>query len=373
MDDDRISSLPNEILCHILSFLPTEDAFTTSLLSKRWTLLWLSVPNLDLDEQRFIKSGKPMSLFPKFAFAAIFKRSVYHQPIKNFRLVCEDTFVDGTMKYDFEMWLTGLAEHQLEHLEIQLDLADYFPSCIFSLRNLVVLKLKYLNMFTFPDVDFPFLKSLHLNCVHFDERWFIFKFLTGCPILEDVEVENITIASMSDCPDRVHKRLPKLVRANISDTPIIYLPLEPFCIVESLRLVEVFDNIPVFSNLTHVQLVYYTYVDWHLFFDVLKKCPKLQNFDLDTPPYYPSDFPHISGPSNLPECISLMLQKCIIKNFIGEEYGMKFLQYIMLNSKSLQRIAISCESFMDLHTKLELQQELFSFPKSSATCQICFE
>jgi hypothetical protein len=28
---------------------------------------------------------------------------------------------------------------------------------------------------------------------------------------------------------------------------------------------------------------------------------------------------------------------------------------------------------MDLHTKLELQQELFSFPKSSATCQICFE
>jgi hypothetical protein len=28
---------------------------------------------------------------------------------------------------------------------------------------------------------------------------------------------------------------------------------------------------------------------------------------------------------------------------------------------------------MDPDTKLELQQELFSFPKSSATCQICFE
>jgi hypothetical protein len=203
----------------------------------------LSVSNLDLDKQRFIESGKPMSLFPKFVFAAIFKRSVYHQPIKNFRLVCEETFVDGTMKYDFEMWLTSLAEHKLEHLEIQLDLGYYFPSCIFSLRNLVVLKLKYLNMFTFSDVDFPFLKSLHLNDVHydvhFDERWFIFKFLTGCPILEDVEVENMTIGNMSDCPDRVHKRLPKLVRANISNTPIIHLPLEPFCIVESLRLVEV--------------------------------------------------------------------------------------------------------------------------------------
>ncbi|WJX81391.1 hypothetical protein P8452_64278 [Trifolium repens] len=103
----------------------------------------------------------------------------------------------------------------------------------------------------------------------------------------------MTIGNMSDCPDRVHKRLPKLVRANISNTPIIHLPLEPFCIVESLRLVEVFDNIPVFSNLTHVQLVYYTYVDWHLCFDVLKKCPKLQNFDLDTPT---SIFNHILGP-----------------------------------------------------------------------------
>jgi hypothetical protein len=269
MDDDRISSLPNEILCHILSFLPTEDAFTTSFLSKRWTLLWLSVPNLDLDEQRFIKSGKPMSLFPKFAFAAIFKRSVYHQPIKNFRLVCEETFVDGTMKYDFEMWLTGLAEHKLEHLEIQLDLADYFPSCIFRLRNLVVLKLKYLNMFTFSDVDFPFLKSLHLNCVHFDERWFIFKFLTGCPILEDVEVENITIASMSDCPDRVHKRLPKLVRANISDTPIIYLPLEPFCIVESLRLVEVTFVLNLFklNIIMFVTILAYMYMYYHFICD----------------------------------------------------------------------------------------------------------
>jgi hypothetical protein len=73
-----------------------------------------------------------------------------------------------------------------------------------------------------------------------------------------------------------------------------------------LWLLQVFDNIRVFSNLTHVQLVYYTDVDWHLFFDVLKKCPKLQNFDLDTPtpPYYTSNFPHISGPSNFPQMLN---------------------------------------------------------------------
>jgi hypothetical protein len=122
-------------------------------------------------------------------------------------------------------------------------------------------------MSTFSDVDFPFLKSLHLNVGHFEERWFIFKFLTGCPSLEDLEVENITIANMSVFSDRVHKRLPKLVRANLSNTsiystPIIYLPSEPFRTVESLRLVEVTFVLNLFklNIIMLVTIVTYTYV-----------------------------------------------------------------------------------------------------------------
>ena len=44
---DRISDLPDEIICHILSYLPPKQIALTSLLSKRWKPLWLAMPNAD--------------------------------------------------------------------------------------------------------------------------------------------------------------------------------------------------------------------------------------------------------------------------------------------------------------------------------------
>ncbi|CAN7006052.1 unnamed protein product, partial [Brassica rapa subsp. trilocularis] len=51
--EDRISSLPEPLLCHILSFLTTEQAVWTSVLSSRWRHLWKWVHRLELNTLDF--------------------------------------------------------------------------------------------------------------------------------------------------------------------------------------------------------------------------------------------------------------------------------------------------------------------------------
>ncbi|EOA12630.1 hypothetical protein CARUB_v10027540mg, partial [Capsella rubella] len=53
LKEDRVSKLPDHLICHILSPLPIKEIIKTSLLSTRWRSLWLSVPYLDLNSQNF--------------------------------------------------------------------------------------------------------------------------------------------------------------------------------------------------------------------------------------------------------------------------------------------------------------------------------
>jgi hypothetical protein len=60
---DRLSTLPDDILHHVLSFLPAEDGVRTCVLARRWRHLWKSATSLhivrhNLDDQESVKAAR---------------------------------------------------------------------------------------------------------------------------------------------------------------------------------------------------------------------------------------------------------------------------------------------------------------------------
>lgn len=98
----------------------------------------------------------------------------------------------------------------------------------------MVLKLSGLtvNRVSSSPVDLPSLKALHLRRVHFLELRWLLQILSACPLIEDLLIRSLHVTNFSS--DEQLKRLPKLVRADISDS-FIYIPLTGFYHVEFLR------------------------------------------------------------------------------------------------------------------------------------------
>ena len=219
---DRISSLSDGLLRHILSFLPTKLAVATSVLSKRWTHLWLSVPTLDLDDESYVETEESYLRFLRFAYAAIFWRHET-QPIQTFRLKCASSSRCAAQS-DINTWVNALRQRQVEALELSLPPTINLPSGVFSCASLVVLKLKGLTVNTVFSVVFPSINMLHLEGVHFTRYQHFMKLLSGCPNVEDLQIKSLKLDEYF-CREGL-SCLHKLVRADISLT---YVLLKGIC------------------------------------------------------------------------------------------------------------------------------------------------
>jgi len=183
---DRISDMPDSILCHILSFHPTKFAATTSVLSKRWKPLWLAVLVLHFDQETF----NSFESFCKFVCLTIKLRDKKNS-IHSFTLKCGESsrFVQRDLDKIFKFVMqrgVKILNFDMSDKKRQIKL----PICFLGYnKTLEVLKLSNTQMRDFDQVNFPRLKILQLNDVFFKSRENIVKFLLGCPILEDLQTE----------------------------------------------------------------------------------------------------------------------------------------------------------------------------------------
>ncbi|XP_063940143.1 uncharacterized protein LOC108200929 isoform X3 [Daucus carota subsp. sativus] len=110
--EDRLSSLPDELIHQILSFLGTRQAVQTSILSKRWKRMWTGLPVLSFD-------GLPESM-------------------SSISVPCLTTLIMKRAKLPENVWdLPALLSLELDEVDLPANMNDFF-SALVSVRDITI-------------------------------------------------------------------------------------------------------------------------------------------------------------------------------------------------------------------------------------------
>jgi hypothetical protein len=129
---DIISKLPDSLITHILSCLPTKDAVRTSVLSKRWIDCWTLITKLNFDDSVFYSSKRKKSggkqHFINFVNRVLLFTQRYN--VERFSLVI-------TNKYDVSLlntWISCILKKHVKMISISTNLE--LPFSEFTTRTL---------------------------------------------------------------------------------------------------------------------------------------------------------------------------------------------------------------------------------------------
>ncbi|KAL5718226.1 hypothetical protein ACHQM5_011155 [Ranunculus cassubicifolius] len=195
--EDIISKLPDDILHHILSFLPTSSAVSTSALSTRWRDLWTSVPVLEFcGQSRFYSNFYNIFQMPK-DFEEFVDRVMHFNDtgnIKKFSFSSWDCYA-----FPFDTWIAMAVRRNVQELILTLTRGGpppsplILPSCFFSSESLTTLKIWANNKIEIPStISFPSLNTLHFGDITFILRGTTEQVTFMCPVLTECVFYRIT-------------------------------------------------------------------------------------------------------------------------------------------------------------------------------------
>ncbi|XP_004244670.1 F-box/LRR-repeat protein 25-like [Solanum lycopersicum] len=182
--EDRLSDLPDSILIHILSMLREGSIriVRTSLLSKRWQFLWMSVPvslNFNLRDNLYdsVMQDLVNSTHRNLHFFRFFKK------IRKFKLNMHYDRPEEFVR-DIDLWVffaTKLAN--VEDFELNCESGYEFPQFAYENTSLRNLDLRFCTVNPLANVNWRGIVSLSFTGMDLTDG-VMQKILSGCPNLE---------------------------------------------------------------------------------------------------------------------------------------------------------------------------------------------
>ncbi|XP_010496590.1 PREDICTED: putative F-box/FBD/LRR-repeat protein At2g05300 [Camelina sativa] len=177
LKEDRISQLPDLLICHILNHLRTHEVVRTSVLSSRWRSLWLSVPSLELARWKF----------PDFISFMSFGDRFFHSD----RATCiqnVELSLDRNDASYLASWIDALTKRKIQRLSVERGFYHKMPLSLYVCETLVHLRLQWVTFVSAEFVFLPCLKTMYLNSVRYHKEATLERLVSSCPVLEDLDI-----------------------------------------------------------------------------------------------------------------------------------------------------------------------------------------
>ncbi|KAL7087683.1 hypothetical protein ACP275_13G083100 [Erythranthe tilingii] len=421
---DRISDLPDSVICHILSYLPTKSSVRTSVLGQRWRFLWTYVPILDFDREK-----------KEFVNGVISLHKM--QTISTFRLLLRKKHYD---KHQHVAWVTAAVNRNVRNLYL-VSLSDYYmplPQHLFTCKTLVGLVLNSCHV-TLPScpVYLPRLEKLHLISVRFeaDDELPLPRLLSGCPVLEELEIEcslnfftfsvssptlkrlridlevgggddddvtnllelntpSLTYLQLGNCFFRNIKSgaMTSLIEADISLCSYEAEDEEEFFVYSRLRL-EFIDRLCNVKSL-ELDLSQFTrrIVDsvlsawsWTMSFHNLTKLeltgacrflPKFlesaENLEILIFTEFYEKSESWTEPLQVPKCLLSHLRIIKIARIRGKKHEFEYIRYLLTNALALERMEVAYLRLLDSEGSSNMLDEISRLRRGSNACEVAF-
>ncbi|XP_074340401.1 F-box/FBD/LRR-repeat protein At4g26340-like isoform X1 [Apium graveolens] len=442
-NEDRISNLPDGVLSLVLSFLPTKSAVGTTILSKRWNYLWTSVKNLDFDSSSVVYRSSYVS-YDEFlnSFVKFVERVLFFHDGRSVDKFCLSSS-SGVCAIQFYTWVSAVVPCHLKELEVnsprirhtdmlstkfwQVDM----PWSLFTCKTLTTLKLSGGSVLNLPTrVCLPVLKILHLSSVIYVDDASIQKLISGCPVLEDLDIErhewdgvrviNITSPTLKRfsmqfflygyierCSYKISVSAPSLVYLKLADNMAVEYSLYDMpSLVEaqigiynddssrSLELLEEVTHvrvlqlsgkilefiesdedyeIPMFHNVARLELGANKQAGWDLLAELLESTPNLEVlvFPRGLVKRRSGKKPYFEfgwyTPESVPGCLVFSLETIIIHEFFGKKCEMDLVEYLLANAKVLKKMTIH---FLYFKQQESCQRKLMHCRRGSPACNL---